>query len=132
MLVNLTIPSPVETTMRKPAKKQNKLNPIKRFLMILGPGFITGASDDDPSSIGTYAVAGASFGFATLWTALITFPLQAAVQFTCARIAMVTGRGLAGVLRKYVMSSFCFMLKMPALAQRPKLKELSRNSQAER
>jgi NRAMP (natural resistance-associated macrophage protein)-like metal ion transporter len=67
---------------------------------LLGPGFITGASDDDPSGIGTYAVAGASFGFATLWTALITFPLMTAVQFICAKIAMVSGQGLAGVLRK--------------------------------
>src|SRR5690242_4044726 len=66
-----------------------------------GPGFVTGASDDDPSGIGTYAVAGASFGFATLWTALVTFPLMAAVQFICAKIGMVTGQGLAGVLRKH-------------------------------
>src|SRR5689334_3560890 len=51
-------------------------NPVKRFLKMLGPGFITGASDDDPSGIGTYAVAGASFGFATLWTALLSFPLM--------------------------------------------------------
>ena len=55
----------------------------------------------DPSGIGTYAVAGASLGLATLWTALITFPMMMAVQFTCARIAMVTGRGLAGVLREH-------------------------------
>src|SRR5437016_565093 len=53
-------------------------NPILRYLKILGPGFITGASDDDPSGIGTYAVAGAKFGFATLWMALITFPMMAA------------------------------------------------------
>jgi len=69
--------------------------------MVLGPGFITGASDDDPSGIGTYAVAGASLGFAMMWTALITFPVMTAVQFTCAGIAMVTGRGLAGVLREH-------------------------------
>src|SRR5439155_20080260 len=55
----------------------------------------------DPSGIGTYAVAGASLGLATLWTALITFPMMMAMQFTCARIAMVTGRGLAGVLREH-------------------------------
>src|SRR5437016_4737295 len=56
-------------------------NAIKRFIKILGPGLITGASDDDPSGIGTYATAGAAFGFATLWTALITFPMMAAVQY---------------------------------------------------
>src|SRR6266478_3727033 len=74
-------------------------NPIKRFLKVLGPGLITGASDDDPSGIGTYAVAGASLGFATLWTALFTWPLMASVQLTCARIGMVSGAGLASVLR---------------------------------
>jgi Mn2+/Fe2+ NRAMP family transporter len=76
-------------------------NPVKKFLKVLGPGLVTGASDDDPSGIGTYAVAGASLGFATLWLALVTFPLMAAVQFTCAKIGMVTGRGLAGVLREH-------------------------------
>src|SRR5215469_5400136 len=68
---------------------------IKRLLTILGPGLITGASDDDPSGVGTYAVAGASFGYATLWSALVTYPLMAAVQLTCARIGMVSGIGLA-------------------------------------
>jgi len=82
-------------------KQTHKANPFARLLGILGPGFITGASDDDPSGIGTYVVAGASFGFATLWTALITFPLMAAVQFICAKLAKVTGRGLAGVLKKH-------------------------------
>src|SRR5438132_13562 len=76
-------------------------NPLKRFLMFLGPGLITGASDDDPSGIGTYTSAGASLGFATLWTALLTLPLMAAVQFICAKIGMVSGMGLAGVLRKH-------------------------------
>ena len=82
-------------------KRARKSNPLARLLAILGPGFITGASDDDPSGIATYAVAGASFGFATLWTALITFPLMAGVQFICAKLAKVTGRGLAGVLKKH-------------------------------
>ena len=76
-------------------------NPIRRFLKVLGPGFISGAADDDPSGIGTYATAGASLGYATLWTALLTFPLMATVQLVCAKIGMVTGRGLAGVLRKH-------------------------------
>jgi len=69
--------------------------------MVLGPGLITGASDDDPSGIGTYTTAGASLGFATLWTAILTLPMMAAVQFICAKIGMVSGRGLSGVLRKY-------------------------------
>jgi len=76
-------------------------NPVQRFLKILGPGFITGASDDDPSGIGTYSVAGASLGFATLWTALLSYPLMFAVQYICAKIGLVSGRGLAGVIREY-------------------------------
>ena len=83
-------------------------NPVRRFLRILGPGFISGAADDDPSGIGTYATAGAALGFATLWTALLTFPLMAAVQFVCAKIGMVTGSGLAGVLRQYYPRSLLY------------------------
>jgi NRAMP (natural resistance-associated macrophage protein)-like metal ion transporter len=71
---------------------------VRRFLEMLGPGLITGASDDDPSGIGTYAVAGAALGYAPLWTALVTFPLMATVQYVCAKIGLVAGRGLAGVL----------------------------------
>jgi NRAMP (natural resistance-associated macrophage protein)-like metal ion transporter len=66
----------------------------------LGPGLITGAADDDPSGISTYSVAGALYGYATLWTALLTFPLMAAIQLMCARLGIVTGCGLASVLRK--------------------------------
>jgi NRAMP (natural resistance-associated macrophage protein)-like metal ion transporter len=74
---------------------------LRRFLRILGPGFITGASDDDPSGIGTYATAGALLGFSTLWTALLTLPLMAAVQFLCAKVGMVTGKGIAGVIGEH-------------------------------
>jgi NRAMP (natural resistance-associated macrophage protein)-like metal ion transporter len=83
------------------AEIQREPNPIKKIAKILGPGFVTGASDDDPSGIGTYAVAGATFGLQTLWTALLTFPLMTAVQNTCARLGMVSGQGLAGVLRDH-------------------------------
>lgn len=69
--------------------------------MVLGPGLVTGASDDDPSGIGTYTQAGAAFGFATLWMAPVTLPMMAAVQFICAKIGMVSGMGLAAVLRKH-------------------------------
>src|SRR5438105_4115127 len=74
---------------------------VKRFFKRLGPGLVTGASDDDPSGIGTYAVAGASLGYSTLWTALFTLPMMASIQFICAKVGMVSGRGLAGVLRKH-------------------------------
>ena len=76
-------------------------NPLKRAFLVLGPGVITGASDDDPSGVGTYAVAGASFGFAMLWTTLITIPMMAATQYISAKVGMVTGMGLAGVLRRH-------------------------------
>ncbi len=71
----------------------------RRFLSILGPGLITGAADDDPSGIATYSIAGAQLGTTLLWTAWITWPLMAPVQMMCARIGMVTGKGLAGALR---------------------------------
>ena len=77
----------------------NAGNPIKRILDRLGPGLITGASDDDPSGIGTYTQAGAALGYATLWTAIVTLPLMIVVQHICAKIGMCSGRGLAGVLR---------------------------------
>ncbi len=73
---------------------------IKKILKFFGPGFITGASDDDPSGIATYSQTGAIFGFSQLWIALFSFPLQAAVQEMCGRIGLVTGKGLAGVIRK--------------------------------
>ncbi len=73
---------------------------LPRFLSSLGPGLITGAADDDPSGIATYSIAGAQTGFATLWVALISWPLMAAVQMTCARIGMVSGRGLGSALRQ--------------------------------
>ncbi|HEX3102324.1 MAG TPA: divalent metal cation transporter, partial [Pyrinomonadaceae bacterium] len=76
-------------------------NPIKNLLDRLGPGLITGASDDDPSGIGTYSQAGAALGYATLWTAIVTLPLMIVVQHICAKIGMCSGRGLAGVLKRY-------------------------------
>jgi NRAMP (natural resistance-associated macrophage protein)-like metal ion transporter len=70
------------------------------FIHLLGPGLITGASDDDPSGIGTYSQAGSQFGLGTLWLALFTFPLMIAVQEACARIALQTGVGLGTSLRR--------------------------------
>src|SRR5712664_3228274 len=88
--------------------------PVRRFFAELGPGLITGAADDDPSGISTYSVTGASFGYAPLWTALFSFPLMAAVQMMCARLGMVSGRGLAGVIRRryprWVLWSACTLL----------------------
>ena len=72
----------------------------KSFFSELGPGLITGAADDDPSGIATYSVTGAAFGYGPLWTALFSFPLMVAVQMMCARLGMVTGRGLAACIRR--------------------------------
>lgn len=74
---------------------------LKRILTSLGPGLVTGASDDDPSGIVTYSQAGSQFGLSTLWTALLTFPLMAAMQGMAARIGMVTCQGLTGTLRMH-------------------------------
>ena len=73
----------------------------RRFFRDLGPGLITGAADDDPSGIATYSSAGASFGFSMLWAAIFTIPLMSAVQLMCARIGLVSRRGLASVLRRH-------------------------------
>jgi NRAMP (natural resistance-associated macrophage protein)-like metal ion transporter len=86
-------------TASQPVLDSPKRFGLQGFLDELGPGLITGAADDDPSGISTYSVAGASFGYATLWTALLSFPLMAAVQLMCARLGMVTGCGLASVIR---------------------------------
>jgi len=87
---------------------------FRRFFRRLGPGLITGAADDDPSGISTYSVTGAAFGYAPLWTALFCFPLMSAVQMMCARLGMVTGEGLAGVIRRqysrWVLWSACALL----------------------
>jgi len=74
---------------------------IKKFFKKFGPGFITGASDDDPSGIGTYSQTGAIFGYGQLWTALFFIPFMSAMQEISGRIGLVTGKGLSGVIRKY-------------------------------
>ncbi len=76
-------------------------NPFKRALLVLGPGLVTGASDDDPSGVGTYAQAGAQFGYATLWTTILMLPMMIAVQYMSAKVGLVSGRGLAGALRQH-------------------------------
>src|SRR5215475_11033558 len=78
--------------------------PFRTWREALGPGLITGASDDDPSGIATYAQAGARFGFELCWTLLLTYPLMVAVQAISARIGRTTGRGIAGNLRRHYPS----------------------------
>ncbi len=76
----------------------------------LGPGLVTGASDDDPSGIATYSQAGAAFGLATLWTAIIAFPLMASIQQMCARIGLVTSQGLTGTLKKHYPKPILYLM----------------------
>jgi NRAMP (natural resistance-associated macrophage protein)-like metal ion transporter len=90
-----------------------KRNLVSRFFAILGPGLITGAADDDPSGVATYTIAGAQLGTSLLWTAFITWPLMGCVQFMCARIGMVTGRGLGGAMRQKLPK---WMLLVAAIA----------------
>jgi len=85
----------------KYGKEINISSKLKRFWKLLGPGLITGASDDDPSGIATYSQAGAAFGLSTLWTGLLAFPLMAAIQQMCAKIGLVTSLGLTGALKKH-------------------------------
>ena len=77
---------------------------------VLGPGLITGASDDDPSGIATYSQAGAQFGYSLGWTLLLTYPLMCAIQLISAQIGRVTGRGLAGNMRRHYPAPLLYLL----------------------
>jgi NRAMP (natural resistance-associated macrophage protein)-like metal ion transporter len=84
-----------------PLGKSRPIKRAKNYWYLLGPGLVTGASDDDPSGIATYSQAGAQFGFGLLWMAAFSFPLMLVIQEMCARIGLVTGRGLAGNIRTH-------------------------------
>src|SRR5438270_8391930 len=84
----------------------------RHFVKTLGPGLITGAADDAPAGISTYSVAGAATGLSTLWLALITTPMMAVIQGMCARIGMVTGVGLAAVMRRLFPRWVAFALAL--------------------
>lgn len=86
-----------------------------RLLRVLGPGLITGASDDDPSGIATYSQAGARFGYALGWTLLLTWPLMAAIQMIAARLGRTTGHGIAGVLRQHYPPALLLAIVAPLL-----------------
>lgn len=91
-------------------KKKRPGNFITRFWKLLGPGLITGASDDDPSGIATYTQAGAGFRLSTLWMVIFTFPMMAAIQEMCARIGMVTERGLTGTLKDHYSKPILYLM----------------------
>ena len=81
--------------------KNSLLVKFKKFWKNLGPGLVTGASDDDPSGIATYSQAGAKYGLQLLWTAILTYPLMVSIQEMCARIGIVTKKGLTGTIKQY-------------------------------
>ena len=95
--------------------KKKATNKTKKLLQFIGPGLVTGASDDDPSGIATYSQAGAAYGLSTLWTSIVAFPLMAGIQQMCAKIGIVTNNGLTGTLKRhypkyilYIMLLFSF------------------------
>jgi len=89
-------------------KQSSKFSSTKETLKSLGPGLVTGASDDDPSGIATFSQAGAQFGFGMLWMALFQYPMMTVIQEICARIGLVTGSGLGGILKKKYSKKFLF------------------------
>ena len=101
----------VELRPRSPVVEPSK----PRLLSILGPGLISGASDDDPSGIATYSQAGAQFGYGLTWTVLFTYPLMSAVQMISARIGRTTGRGIAGILRQHYPNWVLLSIVLPVL-----------------
>ena len=103
--------------MQKRRIPATKRLPVSRSLWKkLGPGIITGAADDDPSGIATYSQAGAQFGFSTLWTVVLTYPLMCAIQEISARLGRVTGDGIAGNLRKHSSRPLLYFAVMLLLA----------------
>lgn len=125
-IITKTVEAPAEALgravlMTQIVRDASAKNPIakkgKDYWLMLGPGLTTGASDDDPSGVGTYSQAGAQFGFKLLWLAPWTLPLMATVQEMCARIGLVTGRGLAGNIRVFFSKRvlyFCTILLFAA------------------
>jgi len=91
-------------------QKKSLLSKLTNSWKKIGPGLVTGASDDDPSGIATYSQAGAAFGLSTLWTAIIAFPLMAAIQQMCARIGLVTSQGLTGTLKKHYPRPILYLM----------------------
>src|ERR1017187_1400447 len=87
----------------KPGKEKSSrtIDKIKRFLKVLGPGFVTGAANDDPTAIAAYTQSGAQFGYKLLWTSLFTIPFMTVVQQMCGKIGAVAGKGLAHVIKEH-------------------------------
>lgn len=94
-----------------PSKRSTSLKTKwKEFSRLIGPGLVTGASDDDPSGIATYSQAGAAYGLSTLWTSILAFPLMASIQQMCARIGIITEQGLTGTLKKHYPRPILYLM----------------------
>src|SRR3569623_595122 len=91
----------MDTATLEPKVQKRATFRLRKFFATLGPGLITGASDDDPSGIGTYSQAGAQLGYGIGWTMLLTFPMMAAIQEISARVGRVTGHGISGNVRQH-------------------------------
>ena len=102
--------APEKAVYLKVEGRKRKAGVFTKFWKLLGPGLVTGASDDDPSGIATYSQAGAAFGLATLWTSIVAFPLMAYIQQMCARIGMVTLQGLTGTLKKHYPKPILYLM----------------------
>src|SRR5574340_511704 len=96
--------------LEKPIKK------AEHYWHMLGPGLTTGAADDDPSGIATYSQTGARYGYSLLWLSAFTFPLMAVVQEMCARIGLVTGRGLAGNIKRHYSKPALYLVTIMLFA----------------
>lgn len=107
----------------KSFQREKYIKSARGYWHSLGPGLTTGAADDDPSGIATYSQAGSQFGFQLLWLAGFTFPLMAVVQEMCARIGLVTGRGLAGNIRIHYSKKFFIRSPRFCLLQIPSISE---------
>ena len=92
------------------SESKKRFPKLSKFWKILGPGLVTGASDDDPSGIATYSQAGAAFGLSTLWTSILAFPLMSAIQKMCAKIGLVTNQGLTGTLKKHYPRPILYLM----------------------
>ena len=94
------------------SKKNKILKKIRKAFKTIGPGFVTGAADDDPSGVATYSVAGAQYGYQMTWLSLFLVPAMIAIQEMCARIGMVSGKGLAGVIKQYYSKKILYFMVM--------------------
>ena len=110
---NNNISTEISNEVEKELKKGKKIiKKIKKTLKAIGPGFVTGAADDDPSGVATYSVAGAHYGYQMTWMSLFLVPAMISIQEMCGRIGMVTGKGLAGVIKEHYSKKLLYFMVM--------------------